>query len=69
MNCIGNQLSLFLQRIYSKNSPQNCDLLRSAPCARRTAFAESRYRCAHETGGGEKEKHDDRGDQEYSARG
>jgi hypothetical protein len=24
MNCIGNNPSLFLQRLYSENSPQNC---------------------------------------------
>jgi hypothetical protein len=43
MNCVGNHLSLFLQRIYSENSPQNCNATRSARCARQTAFAASHY--------------------------
>jgi hypothetical protein len=43
MNCIANPPSLFLQRIYSENSLQNCDATRSARCARRTAFAASHY--------------------------
>ena len=43
MNCIGNHPSLFLQRIYSENSPQNCNATRSARCARQTAFAASHY--------------------------
>jgi hypothetical protein len=39
MNCVGNHPSLFLQRIYSKYSPQNCNATRSARCACQTAIA------------------------------
>jgi hypothetical protein len=31
MNCIGNRPSLFLQRIYSENSPQNCGATTPSP--------------------------------------
>ena len=43
MNCISNHPSLFLQRIYSENSSQNCNTTRSARCARETAFAASHH--------------------------
>jgi hypothetical protein len=37
--CIGNNPSLFLQRVYSENSPQNCSATTLSPCTRRTGFA------------------------------
>jgi hypothetical protein len=48
MNCIGDDPSLFLQRVYSENSPQNCDATMLSPVRRAgPAFAESHYQPVH----------------------
>jgi hypothetical protein len=41
MDCIGNHPSLFLQRVYSENSPQNCGAITLSPVRPPHRFAES----------------------------